>query len=55
LCRDTHSRQFFAMQADHARAADLRVEGRREALPEMLALLDPFDYWLDIVTPQGGL
>src|ERR1035438_1252813 len=31
--------------------AALRVEGRREALQDLLALLEPFDYWFNIVTP----
>jgi alkyl sulfatase BDS1-like metallo-beta-lactamase superfamily hydrolase len=43
--------QFFAMLADHSKAADVRVEGRREVLQEFLALLEPFDSWFNIVTP----
>jgi alkyl sulfatase BDS1-like metallo-beta-lactamase superfamily hydrolase len=30
---------------------DMKVEGRREALSEFLALLDTFPFWFNIVTP----
>ena len=35
-------------------AGDLKVEGRREALGEFLALLDNFPFWFNIVTPNPG-
>jgi alkyl sulfatase BDS1-like metallo-beta-lactamase superfamily hydrolase len=34
-----------------AKAAEAHIEGRREALRELLALREPFDYWFNIVTP----
>ena len=30
---------------------DIKIEGRREALGEFLALLDTFPFWFNIVTP----
>jgi alkyl sulfatase BDS1-like metallo-beta-lactamase superfamily hydrolase len=32
-------------------AGELKVEGRREAFTELLALLDTFPFWFNIVTP----
>ena len=43
--------QFSSIMADHANLPELRIEGRREAFKELLALLDPFDPWFNIVTP----
>jgi alkyl sulfatase BDS1-like metallo-beta-lactamase superfamily hydrolase len=43
--------QFASILADHTNLPELRIEGRREAFQELLALLDPFDPWFNIVTP----
>jgi len=36
-------------------AGEVKVEGRREALGEFLALIDAFAYWFNIVTPRPPL
>jgi alkyl sulfatase BDS1-like metallo-beta-lactamase superfamily hydrolase len=43
--------QLSSILADHANLPELRIEGRRESFQELLALLDPFDPWFNIVTP----
>ena len=43
--------QFSSILANHTDLPDLRIDGRREAFQELLALLDPFDPWFNIVTP----
>lgn len=35
-------------------SGDLKVEGRREAFTEFVAMLDRFPFWFDIVTPNPG-
>ena len=32
-------------------AGELKVQGRKEALYELLSLLDTFEFWFNIVTP----
>ena len=36
-------------------SGELKVEGRREALSEFVALLDNFPFWFPIVTPKTGV
>jgi alkyl sulfatase BDS1-like metallo-beta-lactamase superfamily hydrolase len=33
-------------------SADLKIDGRREAFAEFVALLDNFPFWFNIVTPH---
>ncbi|OLC37033.1 MAG: hypothetical protein AUH81_07180 [Candidatus Rokubacteria bacterium 13_1_40CM_4_69_5] len=33
-------------------AGEVQIEGRREALDELLSLIDTFAYWFNIVTPR---
>lgn len=40
--------------AQAAASGALLVEGSQTALPELLALLDTFDPWFDLVTPRGS-